>query len=77
MNADLAEYHVPVSADIVSLEALLVHEDDPHVNPLGIKGVGEMAVTGTAGAVANAVWHATGVRARRFPIKLEDLLTDG
>ncbi|HTB39888.1 MAG TPA: xanthine dehydrogenase family protein molybdopterin-binding subunit, partial [Reyranella sp.] len=77
MNADLAEYHVPVNADIVSLEALLVHEDDPHVNPLGIKGVGEMAVTGTAGAVANAVWHAAGVRARRFPIKLEDLLTDG
>jgi xanthine dehydrogenase YagR molybdenum-binding subunit len=76
MNADLAEYHVPVNADIVSLEALLVHEDDPHVNPLGIKGVGEMAVTGTAGAVANAVWHATGVRVRRFPIKLEDLLTD-
>ena len=77
MNADLAEYHVPVNADIVSLEALLVHEDDPHVNPLGIKGVGEMAVTGTAGAVANAVWHATGVRVRRFPIKLEDLLTGG
>ena len=75
MNADLAEYHVPVNADIVSLEALLVHEDDPHVNALGIKGVGEIGVTGTAGAVANAVWHATGVRARRFPIKLEDLLT--
>ncbi|HWZ11323.1 MAG TPA: xanthine dehydrogenase family protein molybdopterin-binding subunit [Xanthobacteraceae bacterium] len=77
MNADLAEYHVPVNADIVSLEALLVHEDDPHVNPLGIKGVGEIAITGTAGAIANAVWHATGVRVRRFPIKLEDLLTDG
>ena len=77
MNADLAEYHIPVNADIVSLEALLVHEDDPHVNALGIKGVGEIGVTGTAGAVANAVWHATGVRARRFPIKLEDLLTQG
>ena len=75
MNADLGEYHVPVSADIGSLEALLVHEDDAHVNPLGIKGVGEIAVTGTAGAVANAVWHATGVRVRRFPIRLEDLLT--
>ena len=75
MNADLAEYHIPVNADIVSLEAFLVAEDDPHVNPLGIKGVGEIAVTGTAGAIANAVWHATGVRVRHFPIKLEDLLT--
>jgi xanthine dehydrogenase YagR molybdenum-binding subunit len=74
MNADLAEYHVPVNADLGSVEALLVHEDDPHVNPLGIKGVGEIAITGTAGAIANAVWHATGVRVRRFPIRLEDLL---
>ncbi|HLH48265.1 MAG TPA: xanthine dehydrogenase family protein molybdopterin-binding subunit [Roseiarcus sp.] len=74
MNADLAEYHVPVNADIPSLEALLVHEDDPHVNALGIKGVGEIGVTGTAGAVANAVWHATGIRVRRFPIRLENLL---
>ena len=75
INADLAEYHVPVNADVVSLEALLVPEDDSHVNALGIKGVGEIAITGTAGAIANAVWHATGVRVRRFPIRLEDLLT--
>jgi xanthine dehydrogenase YagR molybdenum-binding subunit len=74
LNADLAEYHVPVNADVASLEALLVHEDDSHVNALGIKGVGEIAITGTAGAIANAVWHATGVRVRRFPIRLEDLL---
>jgi xanthine dehydrogenase YagR molybdenum-binding subunit len=74
MNADLAEYHVPVNADIVSVEALLVDEHDPHVNALGIKGVGEIGITGTAGAVANAVWHATGVRVRRFPIKIEDLI---
>jgi xanthine dehydrogenase YagR molybdenum-binding subunit len=77
MNSDLAEYHVPVNADIVALEALLVQEDDPHVNALGIKGVGEIGITGTAGAIANAVWHATGVRVRRFPIRLEDLLTSG
>jgi len=77
MNADLGEYHIPVNADIVSVEALLVHEDDPYVNALGIKGVGEIGVTGAAGAVANAVWHATGVRVRRFPIKLEDLLAQG
>jgi xanthine dehydrogenase YagR molybdenum-binding subunit len=75
MNADLGEYYLPVNADVVSVEALLVHEDDPHVNALGIKGVGEIGVTGAAGAVVNAVWHATGVRVRRFPIKLEDLLS--
>ncbi|RVC09055.1 hypothetical protein, partial [Mesorhizobium sp. M7A.F.Ca.CA.002.15.2.1] len=61
-------------ADVPSVEALLVHEDDPHVNALGIKGVGEIGITGTAGAVANAVWHATGVRPRRFPVRIEDLL---
>lgn len=74
MNANLAEYHVPVNADVPSLEAILVDEDDPHVNPLGVKGVGEIAITGTVGAVANAVWHATGVRVRRFPISLEALI---
>ena len=63
-----------MNADVPSLEAILVHEDDPHVNPLGIKGVGEIAITGTAGAVANAVWHATGVRCRSFPIALEHLV---
>ena len=74
MNADLAEYHVPVNADLPSLEALMIDEHDPHVNSLGIKGVGEIGVTGSAGAVANAVWHATGTRVRRFPIPIEDLL---
>jgi len=74
MNADLAEYHVPVNADAPSLEAILVPEEDAHVNPLGIKGVGEIGITGTVGAIANAVWHATGVRIRRFPVHLEDLL---
>jgi xanthine dehydrogenase YagR molybdenum-binding subunit len=74
MNADLAEYHVPVNADIPSVEALLIEEHDPYVNALGIKGVGEIGITGTGGAIANAVWHATGVRVRRFPIKIEDFL---
>jgi xanthine dehydrogenase YagR molybdenum-binding subunit len=74
MNGNLAEYHVPVNADVPSLEAILVEEDDPHVNPLGIKGVGEIGITGTAGAVANAVWHATGTRVRTFPITLDKLL---
>jgi xanthine dehydrogenase YagR molybdenum-binding subunit len=74
MNADLAEYHVPVNADVPSLEALLIDEHDPHVNALGIKGVGEIGITGTAGAVANAIWHATGLRVRRFPITIDDLI---
>ncbi|KQT44578.1 dehydrogenase [Aureimonas sp. Leaf454] len=74
LNADLAEYHIPVNADVPSMEALMVHEDDPHVNALGIKGVGEIGITGTAGAIANAIWHATGKRIRRFPIGLADLL---
>ncbi|MBY0294638.1 MAG: xanthine dehydrogenase family protein molybdopterin-binding subunit [Methylobacterium sp.] len=74
MNANLAEYHVPVNADVPSLDAILVEEEDPHVNALGIKGVGEIGITGTAGAIANAVWHATGVRVRQFPITLDRLL---
>jgi len=74
MNPNLAEYHVPVNADVPSLEAILVEERDLHVNALGIKGVGEIGVTGTAGAIANAVWHATGIRVRQFPIALESLI---
>ncbi len=77
MNANLAEYHIPVNADLPSLEAILVEEDDPHVNALGIKGVGEIGITGTAGAIANAIWHATGIRVRKFPITLDKLLLDG
>ena len=74
MNADLAEYRVPVNADVPPLDAILVPEDDAIVNPLGVKGVGEIGITGTVGAIANAVFHATGVRVRRFPIRLEDLV---
>ncbi len=74
INANLAEYHVPVNADVPSLEALMIEEHDPHVNALGIKGVGEIGVTGSAGAIANAVWHATGIRVRRFPIGIDDLV---
>ena len=74
LNANLAEYHIPVNADVPPLEVITVDEHDPHVNALGIKGVGEIGITGSAGAIANAVWHATGVRVRRFPIRIEDLL---
>jgi xanthine dehydrogenase YagR molybdenum-binding subunit len=74
MNANFAEYHIPVNADVPSIEAIVVEENDPHVNALGIKGVGEIGVTGSAGAVANAVWHATGIRVREFPITLDRLI---
>jgi xanthine dehydrogenase YagR molybdenum-binding subunit len=74
LNADLAEYYVPVNADVPAMDVLTVDEHDPHVNALGIKGVGEIGVTGSAGAVANAVWHATGIRVRRFPIRIDDLV---
>jgi xanthine dehydrogenase YagR molybdenum-binding subunit len=77
LNANLAEYRVPVNADVPSLEVLMIEEHDPHVNALGIKGVGEIGITGSAGAVANAVWHATGIRVRRFPIGIDDLVTAG
>ena len=74
MNPNFAEYHVPVNADVPSIEAILVEEHDPYVNALGVKGVGEIGITGTAGAIGNAIWHATGVRVREFPITLDKLL---
>ena len=74
VNANFGEYYVPTHADIPAMQAILVEERDPFVNALGVKGVGEIGVTGSAGAVANAVWHATGVRPRRFPIRPEMLL---
>jgi xanthine dehydrogenase YagR molybdenum-binding subunit len=77
MNADFAEYHVPVNADVPEMEALLIHEDDAHINALGIKGVGEIGITGSVGAIANAIWHATGHRPQRFPVRIEDVLSPG
>ncbi|MCU6455718.1 xanthine dehydrogenase family protein molybdopterin-binding subunit [Sphingomonas sp. A2-49] len=74
MNPNLGEYHIPVNADVPALECIQVAEEDTHVNALGIKGVGEIGITGSAGAIANAVWHATGVRPRDFPIAIETLL---
>ena len=74
VNADLAEYLVPVHADIPAIEAVLLDDYDDKANPLGIKGVGELGVCGTGAAVANAVFNATGVRVRDFPITLDKLL---
>jgi xanthine dehydrogenase YagR molybdenum-binding subunit len=74
VNADLANYLAPVNADIADLDALFVEEHDPYVNPLGVKGVGELALVGVAPAIANAVFHATGKRVRDLPITPEKLL---
>ena len=65
LSADLAQYHVPVNADVRDVEATWVEEEDPHLNPMGSKGIGEIGITGTAAAIANAVHAATGVRVRR------------
>jgi xanthine dehydrogenase YagR molybdenum-binding subunit len=74
VNHDLAQYHVPVNADVRDLDVAWLDEDDPHVNPMGAKGIGEIGIVGTAAAVANAVHHAAGVRVRDLPIRPEKLL---
>ncbi|HWC63501.1 MAG TPA: xanthine dehydrogenase family protein molybdopterin-binding subunit, partial [Rhizomicrobium sp.] len=74
-NKDLAEYLIPVNADTPQVDAILVPEEDSIVNPLGIKGLGELGNVGVPAAVANAVFHATGVRVRSIPIRLESLLS--
>lgn len=74
VNRDLATYHVTACADVERIEAYWVEEDDEQVNPLGIKGLGEIGIVGSAAAVANAVHHATGVRCRTLPIQLDKLL---
>ena len=73
-NHDLAEYHVPVNADVPQLEVILVGEDDPYTNPMHIKGIGETAISGAAAAIANAIYNAVGVRVYDFPITLDKLL---
>ena len=75
VNANLGEYHVPVNADVPSIHSFFVEERDDHVNPLGTKGIGELAYAGVAAAVANAVFHATGKRIRRLPITLDKLMS--
>ncbi|MFE5938656.1 xanthine dehydrogenase family protein molybdopterin-binding subunit [Streptomyces sp. NPDC056470] len=71
---DLASYHVPVCADVTSIEAHWIEEDDRHLNPMGSKGVGEIGIVGTAAAVGNAVHHATGLRLRELPLTPDKVL---
>ena len=74
LNADLAEYVVPVSADIGSIDVDFIDKPDPLLNSLGVKGLGEVAMTGVAPAIANAIYHATGRRCRDLPIRIEHVL---
>ncbi|RTQ46751.1 xanthine dehydrogenase family protein molybdopterin-binding subunit [Hymenobacter gummosus] len=74
MNHNYAEYHVPTNADVRGIEVYFVEEEDPHVNPLGVKGIGEVGLLGVAAAITNAVYHATGKRVRSLPIYLDKLL---
>ena len=74
-NANLAEYPVPVHADAPPvMDVIFIEEDDPHVNPLGVKGVAELAMVGVAPAIANAIFHATGRRIRELPVTPDKLL---
>jgi xanthine dehydrogenase YagR molybdenum-binding subunit len=76
MSHNLADYHVPVNADVHTIDVIFVEEKDDEINPLGVKGVGEIGIVGTAAAVANAVYHATGRRVRDLPITLDKLMRD-
>jgi xanthine dehydrogenase YagR molybdenum-binding subunit len=76
VRADLAQYHIATCADVPSVEAFWIDEDDPHLWPGGGKGIGEIGITGTAAAIGNAVWHATGRRVRDLPITPAKLLSE-
>ena len=76
MTHNLADYHVPVNADVHAIDVIFVDEQDDEINPLGVKGVGEIGIVGTAAAIANAVYHATGKRVRDLPITLDKLLRE-
>ena len=74
VNHDFAEYHISSNADVGAIDVSWIDEDDPYVNPMGAKGIGEIGIVGTAAAIANAVYNATGIRVRDLPITLDKLL---
>ncbi|UOQ76739.1 hypothetical protein MUN84_19840 [Hymenobacter sp. 5516J-16] len=73
-NSNLADYHIPVNADIPDMTVEFVEEHDPYINAMGVKGIGEISMVGVAAAVANAVFHATGKRIRSLPITPDKVL---
>jgi xanthine dehydrogenase YagR molybdenum-binding subunit len=75
VNTNVAEYLMPVNADVPDIQTILVANDDQFSNPLGAKGIGELPMVGVAAAIANAVYHATGMRVRKVPIRIEDVLS--
>jgi xanthine dehydrogenase YagR molybdenum-binding subunit len=74
VNHDFASYHIAANADVGSIEVFWIDEEDPHLNPMGAKGIGEIGIVGTAAAIANAAYHATGIRVRDLPLRLDRLL---
>ncbi len=74
VNHDFAQYHIATNADAGAIDVTWIDEEDSHVNPMGAKGIGEIGIVGTAAAIANAVFHATGIRVRDLPITLDKLL---
>jgi xanthine dehydrogenase YagR molybdenum-binding subunit len=74
-NQDFAEYHIATNADVGSVQVHFLAEDDPYVNPMGSKGIGELGIVGTAAAIANAAYHATGIRVRDLPITLDKVMS--
>ncbi len=74
VNNNLAEYHVPVNADVPAIDVEWVDEQDSHINPIGAKGIGEIGITGSVAAIVNAIFHATGRRVRDLPVTLDKLL---
>jgi xanthine dehydrogenase YagR molybdenum-binding subunit len=74
VNHDFAEYHIPTNADVGEIDVAWIDEHDPHVNPMGSKGIGEIGICGSPAAIANAVYHATGIRVRDLPITPDKLL---
>jgi xanthine dehydrogenase YagR molybdenum-binding subunit len=75
VNHDLAGYHVAANADVAGLDAVWLDEEDPHSNPMGSRGIGEIGIVGAAAAIANAAWHATGVRVRDLPLTPDRFLS--
>jgi len=73
-DINFAEYLVPVNADVPAIDVIMVEETDPHVNPIGAKGIGEIGIVGVGPAIANAVYHATGKRVRDLPITIEKVM---
>ena len=73
-NPNHVEYLVPVNADVPDIDVILIDEQDRMTNPAGVKGFGETPMVGVAAAIANAVWHATGIRVRSLPITIEKLI---